>query len=311
MRDRPRGNWLRDARRAAQVVADRPDLWAAGALGWLAYGGIFVFLGAIVPFPTPADLAFFGAGLAVSGSVAPAVALGAALLGAFVTFVVLHAIGEAVLAAELDGGRGWLAGVAGVIGVHLVAAIPVAGAALVLAQRLSVVGPAEYQSPDIGGPLLLRIVGGVLPFAILALVVLVAAQVVVAGASWRVASRRRASLPAALRDGAHDAIAEPVRLAGIALATLAGHAIYAALVFLMLRVLWAPIGAALAVGQARDIAVTGLLVGFVAIWACLVLGGGALHAWASAWWAIALDERAVAAASATAGEPRTHEGAPV
>ena len=29
-----------------------------------------------------------------------------------------------------------------------------------------------------------------------------------------------------------------------------------------------------------------LLVGFVAIWLCLLLGAGALHAWASAWWSL-------------------------
>jgi hypothetical protein len=48
-------------------------------------------------------------------------------------------------------------------------------------------------------------------------------------------------------------------------------------------VLWAPIGVRLE-GEGIGLAAMLLLVGFVAIWLCLVLGGGALHAWGSAAW---------------------------
>jgi hypothetical protein len=50
-----------------------------------------------------------------------------------------------------------------------------------------------------------------------------------------------------------------------------------------LRVLWAPIEQRLAL-DGIDVAAAFLLVGFVAIWLCLVLGGGALHAWGSVCW---------------------------
>ena len=53
---------------------------------------------------------------------------------------------------------------------------------------------------------------------------------------------------------------------------------------LLLGVLWAPIGAQLAVGGGFDIATGLLLLGFVAIWLCLVFAGGALHAWSAATW---------------------------
>jgi len=33
-----------------------------------------------------------------------------------------------------------------------------------------------------------------------------------------------------------------------------------------------------------------LLVGFVAIWLCLVAAGGALHGWAATWWSLELEE---------------------
>jgi hypothetical protein len=51
----------------------------------------------------------------------------------------------------------------------------------------------------------------------------------------------------------------------------------------LLGVLWHPIGIRLS-GEGIDAAIVPLLVGFVAIWLCLVLGGGALHAWASVTW---------------------------
>jgi hypothetical protein len=58
---------------------------------------------------------------------------------------------------------------------------------------------------------------------------------------------------------------------------------YLAVAAIGLRVLWAPIGLRLEAGG-MDPAVGLLLVGFVAIWLCLVLGGGALHAWGSTSW---------------------------
>jgi hypothetical protein len=52
---------------------------------------------------------------------------------------------------------------------------------------------------------------------------------------------------------------------------------------LLLSVLWAPIGTAL-VGGRIDFATGLLLVGFVAIWLCLVAAGGALQAWSAETW---------------------------
>ena len=312
--------WLRHGYDAGRIVGDRADLWVAASLAWLAYAGLILFLGAVVPFPTTADLAFFTKDIAIAESPLPALMLGAALLAGFVALLLLHAAGESVLIGELDGRRGfrgWLAGTASLMGVMLVASVPVAAAGLLLSWRLAVVAPAEYQSPDIGGSLAVRIVGGVLPQLVLVLVALVVAQVLAAGASWRVAGRRRSGLVAALRDGARDAVRAPLRLLGVALVTLAAHLAYAAIVVLLLRLLFAPIAAALSAGEVRDVAVTALLIGFVAIWLCLVLGGGALHAWASAWWAGELDAMRPAAPPVAppsvradvAADGQQHEGA--
>ena len=282
-------SWLRHARDAGRIVSDRAELWIAGALAWLAYGGALLFIGSVVPLPTAADLAFFTSQIVVAGSVLPALLLGLVLLAGFVFLLTLHAAGESLVAGELDGRRDWLSWLragARLLGIYLVAAVPVAAAGLLLSWRLAVVGPAEYQSPDIGGSLPIRIAGGVAPELALVLLALLAVQVVTAGASWRVAGRRGASIGRALRGGLSDAAHAPLRLTGVAIVSLAAHLVYAVLVVLLLRLLFAPIGAALAMGEVRDLAVAALLIGFVAIWLCLVLGGGALHAWSSTWWAL-------------------------
>jgi hypothetical protein len=62
---------------------------------------------------------------------------------------------------------------------------------------------------------------------------------------------------------------------------------------ILLHVLWAPIGAGLITGGAIDATGALLLVGFVAIWLCLVLAGGALNAWGSATWSTLLRPRAI------------------
>jgi hypothetical protein len=48
--------------------------------------------------------------------------------------------------------------------------------------------------------------------------------------------------------------------------------------------LWVPIARSLSAAQLGTPATPLLLVGFVAIWLCLLLASGALHAWTSGWW---------------------------
>jgi hypothetical protein len=75
---------------------------------------------------------------------------------------------------------------------------------------------------------------------------------------------------------------------GLVLVLLAARIGYLALSAILLRVLWAPIDDRLS-GDGFGLAVILLLVGFVAIWLCLVLAGGALHAWGSVSWTRLLD----------------------
>jgi hypothetical protein len=83
---------------------------------------------------------------------------------------------------------------------------------------------------------------------------------------------------------APSALAGAGRAAVLLAATLLlARVAYLALAAVLLRVLWAPVGVRLE-GEGIGLAAMLLLVGFVAIWLCLVLGGGALHAWGSAAW---------------------------
>jgi hypothetical protein len=87
----------------------------------------------------------------------------------------------------------------------------------------------------------------------------------------------------ALRGGVHDLREVGSTAVLQAAALLVARIGYAALVAILLRVLWAPIADRLVVAGI-DAAVLLLLVGFVAIWLCLVLAGGALHAWGALSW---------------------------
>jgi hypothetical protein len=80
-----------------------------------------------------------------------------------------------------------------------------------------------------------------------------------------------------------------VHLAVAAVVSLA----YLALSALLLAVLWEPIEVGLASGAGIDLPAGLLLVGFVAIWLCLVLAGGVVHAWASMTASVLLGDRVV------------------
>jgi hypothetical protein len=189
------------------------------------------------------------------------------------------AAGNAVLMAMLERRRpsardGWR-----LMGIDAVAAVPAAVSLLVVLLAIVSVAPREFNAPDASGGELLRTALRLLPY--LALFALTAAAgAALASVAGRVA-RRGTGVRRALRAAA-----------GLALRpTLAAHAVigmvvsvvYLALAALLLGVLWAPIGAQLQ-GGGIDVGIGLLLVGFVAIWLCVLLAGGAVHAWSAATW---------------------------
>jgi hypothetical protein len=278
------GSWLRNAATAAIQASDDSRRWLPGALAALAFLGWLPFVLAVVPLPSAADLAFFGADIVTSGAgmlnavlllvgVAAAAAL-AGLLAAFGAVVVLWHEGAAGRDVATAVGRAWL--------VQLLAATPFVASVAALAAGIAAVAPGEYQSPNIGGPVEARIARDVLPLLILVVAALIAGQLYGAVATRRAV--RSGSLGSALRWGFADLRARPLPLLGVAVVTLIAQAVVLAVTFALLRVLWAPIGLQLAAGFVSSPPTLLLLVGFVAIWLCLLVAAGVVFAWASAWW---------------------------
>lgn len=295
--------WWTEALGAADHVAGRAGLWLPGALAWSLTVGWLPIVVAVARPPTVADLTFLGARVYTSGAWPwnAVTAFAGAVLLAVAAFV-LVALAETVL---VGGGRRGLSArsVARVAAIGFVTAAPALAALLATATAFVIVALGEFNAPGIADPLL-RTLASIWPF------LLVVAVAWILGASAHAAAVRAAVIGGA---GFLAAIAAvPRHLAGAGLAALAAalaatlaRVAYLALCAVLLGVLWDPIETRLAIGGI-DAALAPLLVGFVAIWLCLVLGGGALHAWASVTWTRVLGGRA---ADADRAGPRT-QGAP-
>jgi hypothetical protein len=283
--------WLHNAVVAAVRAGDDNQRWLFGALAAIVFLGWLPFALAVVPLPSAADLAFFGADLYTS-SVWPlnaaalvlalaAVAAVAAFLVALGAVSVLRREGTARGSALGNALRAWV--------VQLVAAVPALVVAATLAVRIAAVAPAEYQSPNIGGPVEVRIAAELLPLIVLFLVALLAGQLFGGAATRRVVNQRTGGIGPALRGAASDLRQHPLRLLGVAILTLLVQIVDLLATYALLRILWAPIGAQLSGGLLSSPSTLLLLVGFVAIWLCLVLAAGVVFAWASAWWSIEME----------------------
>ncbi len=285
----PMRAWLRDAGAAAAAVGEASGRWLAGTLAALAFLGWLPLLLAVAPLPSAADLAFFGADLYTS-SLWP---LNAVLLLAGVATLGLLACWMAALgAAAVLRGEGLLRGprlgaaVSRIAGVQLLAALPALAVLVALGATIAVVAPGEYQSPDIGGPVELRILRDVLGLVIVLPVAVLVGQLLGAVASRRVAAGM--SVAAAMRSAAVTLGRRPGPLAAVGVVTFVVQLLDLAATAALLHLLWVPIGAQLARGLLGSPATLLLLVGFVAIWLCLLVAAGVVFAWASAWWSIAL-----------------------
>ena len=294
--------WLNATVSAASHVADRSSLWLPGALAWMVTVGWLALLLGVARPPSVAELTFFGAGIVTSGQWPwNGIAILAAVVVLTSAAIALASVAEAAL---LRGRRVAPAEVRRTFLVGVVCVVPLAIAVAALLVALSFVAPGEFNAPEPGvggGPLL----GTLLALGPLLVVGLLAA--VLGGAIHAAAIRS-----AGKSDGALSALrAAPGTLgrAGMAavgqvLALLVARIGYVALTAILLRVLWMPIEDRLS-GDGIGLAVILLLVGFVAIWLCLVLAGGALHAWGSVSWTRLLDTRGSEARAVAQMESRS------
>ena len=298
------------ARTSLALIADRPELWLPGALANLAFLGWLPFVLAVVGPPSQGDLAFFTAGL-VTSSAFPVnvIVLGAivALLG--MTASLFVAAGETLLMGAIrslhgspPGARSFDEEVLRVWAAQLLAALPALLAAAILGLGLAAVAPGEYQSPDIRGPILLRLAGDLWPLEVALLGTILIGQIYGSAAVRRAAGETAASFPQALAAAGRDVSQRPVRLLTVAIVTAAFDAVWLIGSWALLHLLWSPIGSDLAGGRVADPSVALLLVAFIAIWLCVVAIGGAVHVWSSVWWSLELGEPTRTAETTAAGE---------
>jgi hypothetical protein len=279
--------WLTASVEAASHVSDRWALWLPGALAWMVTVGWLALIVGVARPATEAELTFMGAAIFTSGTwpwngIAIVVA-GLLVAGAAIA---LASLAEAVL---LHGRLARTAHVGAIFAIGVACAIPLLVATAALGSALVPIAPGEFNDPNASeGEALLRTLLALSPFA----VAMVLASVL--GATFHAAAIRAprdpdgirhslAMAPAALRRAGTAAVAQ-------VLALLLARIGYLVLAAILLRVLWDPIDDRLG-SEGFGVAAVLLLVGFVAIWLCLVLAGGALHAWGSVSWTRLLDAR--------------------
>jgi len=274
--------WRDAAAASTRLVSERPELWLPGALVWIASVGWIPFVVAVVQPPSVAELTFLGARIVTSGAWPwNAVLIGTGVVAIVVLAFVLAATGNAVLIRLLQRRAASGGDVGRVLAVNLVAALPAALATVAALIVLSAIAPREFNAPDPAGGPVLRTAVRLTPYlALLALTI--AAGGALAAIAGRLAVGGRFGIAHALWSALGLAIrAAPATHAVLALLS---QLVFLAFGALLLGVLWTPIGVQLAVRGQINVATGLLLVGFVAIWLCLVLAGGALHAWSAATW---------------------------
>jgi hypothetical protein len=276
--------WLSAVGAAVFVVAGRPATWLPGAVAWTVTVGWLAFVIGVIEPPTTAELTFLGARIFTSGAWPwNAIGIGASLAAAVAAAFGVFALAETVL---LRGRVGTGPELARVVAIGLVCATPALIMALVVVLGIGTLAPVEFNSPDATVGPVVRLLGRLAPFLIGLAVLAMAGAAIHAPAVRRTLQGRQVSAalreaPGRLGRSGLGALVQPIAVLVVRLA-------YIGLAATLVRALWAPIGERLA-SDGIDLAASLLLLGFVAIWLCLVLGGGALHACGSLSWTRVLE----------------------
>lgn len=278
--------WLANARQALALAAERADLWPAGTLAWLGFLGWLPLVVAFAP-PSADGVERFGVSLYLSSAFPwNVVALAAASVVAFAVLCLLAGACDVALdrQASGDAGPGIERASLRAFAIVLLCSLPVVALTGLALLAAVAVAPGEYLSGDIGTPVLLRILGHVGPQLAALAGTLLVVQTIAALALRSPGSNALRALGA----GVVELVRHPARRLATAACVLALDLAVLAVQVALLRVLWAPIAAALGDGRLASPETVLLLVGFVAIWLGLLLAAGALRVAASTWWALEL-----------------------
>ncbi len=283
------------------AVLGRPAWWLLGLAGFLARGGILLFLLAIVTLPSPLAVSNLVSPLLVPivfGGVTPAMAVffvvgiaavaALVLVGAWIgaaTEVVL--IGDARRAAPEEGvpavaerdPGGWQ--ISRVAIAHLVAHVPLAIAVALGSIRIINVAYVELTTPtDISTPLPLRVVAGAVT-PILAIVVTWIIGEIAGGWAARAIVLEGRSIRHAVVAAYGDLVSRPGSSLLASLLTTAVLAIDLAAMLAAVDLAWTAARSHLVEVPADPVAIGLALASFAAIWAVALLVAGLIDAWRS------------------------------
>lgn len=272
--------WAAVASTALRTVADQPRLWLPGSLAWVSTIGWVPFIVAVFRPPSVGELTVLGPRFFTSGMwPLNLILVGVGMLAVVVLALLAASAGNAMLIAAAEHRPASTADVPRLLVPALVAAVPVMVGVLAIAVALIGIAPGEFNRPQVEPGPVVRTTLRLAPLIVFTGVVAIVASTL-AGLAGRAAIRSRAvaaglaAVPSLVRGAGRGGL---VHLA-VAVAIGAAYLVFATL---LLSVLWAPFAAFQDAGAPFDVAGALLLVGFVTIWLCLVLGGGAVHAWGS------------------------------
>ena len=288
---------LARVRAAAAIASDRSDLWTAAALAELVTFGWLPLVAAVVPLPRLSDLAFASAELAGrERAVVLGVAVAVAVLGGVLLTRLVAALADGFVIRVLRHGgrrRGRRArdfDLAAAWGLQVIAFVPLAIALGLLVYTVAIVGPAEWLSPDrsgvdFTGRLLLAVAPALVAVALSGLLTTAFGAV-----GMQRVIRRRESLRAAARGTVADIRRHAVGVMAIALGGSLARIVVLGVSFVLLETMWRPIASELAGGRLIGVPGLPLLLGFVFVWLCLLIGSGALRTALTILWAAELSD---------------------
>lgn len=315
---------------ALLAVLGRPAWWLLGLAGFLARGGIVLFLLAIVTLPSPLALSnivgpmlvpivFGGVTPTLLGILAAAIAglVGWLLLGAWVgaaTEVAL--IGDARRAASEEGvptgprrdpGR-WL--ISRVATAHLIAYLPLAIAIALGSLRIVDVAYVELTTPtEVTTPLPLRIIGGAVGPIVAIVVTWLIGEVTGGWAARRIVLAGNSVL-AAVTGGYGDLVSRPRSTLLPSLLTTGVLALDLAAMLAAVELAWTAARIQLVELPASPFGIGLALVSFAAIWCLALVVAGLIDAWRSV--AMTFEaERLAAVASVPSTSQDGSDGRPV
>jgi hypothetical protein len=307
----------RGATLAALLAAlARPAWWLLGLAGFLARGGIVLFLLAIVTLPSPLAISNVVAPLLmpiVFGGVTPALAaLVATGIGSIVALVLVGAlIGAATEVVLIDEARDaaveegvpvvprpltgrWLIGRVAI--AHLLAHIPLVVVAALGSIQIVGVAYLELTSPvDVVTPLPLRIVGGAIA-PILAIVVAWVVGEISGGLAARSIVLGGSSVPRSVSRAYGDLVSRPGSALLPGLLTTGLLALDLAAMLAAVALAWTIARSRLVEIPAAPVAIGLALASFAAIWCLALLVSGLIAAWRSV--AMTFEAERVASADA-------------